>query len=49
MANIGPQIIDSTDAKGEIKPRLFNILKPTFGEGPFEESNKEQNVGRNSV
>jgi hypothetical protein len=47
MANIGPQMIDSTDAKCATTRGLFNILKPTFGERPFDESNKEQH-GRNS-
>jgi hypothetical protein len=41
MANIGLQMIDSTDAKGATKRGLFNILKPTFGERFFDESNKE--------
>jgi hypothetical protein len=41
-ANIGPQTIDSTDAKGATKRGLFNILKPTFGKILFDESNKEQ-------
>jgi hypothetical protein len=30
MANMGPQMIDSTDKKGATKRGLFNILKPTF-------------------
>jgi hypothetical protein len=42
MANIGPQTIDSTDANGVTTRGLFNILKPTFEERSFDESNKEQ-------
>jgi hypothetical protein len=42
MVNIGPQMIDSTDANGTTTRGLFYILKPTFEEGSFDESNKEQ-------
>jgi hypothetical protein len=42
MANIGPQMVDSTDANGATTRGLFNVLKPTFGEKSFDESNKEQ-------
>jgi hypothetical protein len=42
MANIGPQMIDSTDANSATTRGHFNKLKPTFGERSFDESNKEQ-------
>jgi hypothetical protein len=42
MANIGPQMIYSTDAKGATTRGLFNILKQTFGGRSFDESNKEK-------
>jgi hypothetical protein len=48
VTNFGPQMIDSTDAKGATKWALFNVLNPTFGERSFDESNKN-NVGRNSL
>jgi hypothetical protein len=41
MANIGPQMIDSTHAKADTTRGLFNMLKLTFGEGYLNESNKE--------
>jgi hypothetical protein len=42
MANIGSQMIDSTDGNGATTRGLFNILKPTFEERSFDESNEEQ-------
>jgi hypothetical protein len=42
MANIGPQMIDSTDANDATTRGLFSILKPPFGERFFDKSNKEQ-------
>jgi hypothetical protein len=42
MAIIDPQMIDFTDANGATTRGHFNILKPTFGERSFDESNKEQ-------
>jgi hypothetical protein len=44
MANISPRIIDSTEANGATTRGLYNILKPTFGERSFDESDKEQRV-----
>jgi hypothetical protein len=46
MANIGPQMIDSTDANGATTRELFNILKQTFEERSLTKATKK-NVGRN--
>jgi hypothetical protein len=39
MANIGPQMIDSTDENGATTRGPFNVFKPTFGERSFDENN----------
>jgi hypothetical protein len=45
MANIFPQMIDSTDAKGATTRGLFSILKPTVRDRSTEETTKN-NAGR---